>query len=172
MRFERDYWTAVDKAKKMATSAASFLDTFANEAEAMAIQKAGLSSTPQSAQEIRAALRQMTPKDREKAVADAFERGDSEILASIYKANPLLWGGVKTPVDAMFGQYIDQANPERIQRRRAADTAAQVLGLATDGLLRAAEEWRDPEGAARGEAQEQQFLAAKERMATATRDYS
>lgn len=161
MRFEKAYSAAVERAKDLTSTAARFLDTLANDANFQALNKSGLWTKPESAAEIRAALRQMTPAAREKAIADAFAANDAEILSSIYKANSVIWGGVKAPLDAMFDGYIDLIVPERAVQIGAADQAAQMLGFATDGLLKAAEQWRDPESAARGEEQAQQFSNAK-----------
>ncbi|MBN2629734.1 MAG: hypothetical protein JXR75_04235 [Rhodobacteraceae bacterium] len=91
IRFEKAHKSAIKKAHDLTTTAAALLDTFANEANAAAHHKAGLSLIPRSAQEIRAALRQMTPEARERVIADAFARGDNEVLASIHRARHPNW---------------------------------------------------------------------------------
>lgn len=126
-----------------------------------ALTEAGLTVVPSSALEIRAALRSLPQKDRGKTVADAFERGDAEVLASIYGSNRITWGGSSKPIDALFEQYINDAAPQAVRQREALEQTMQGLELVVDTFVRASQSWRDPNTAARGFQQEADYGKAE-----------
>jgi len=41
------------------------------------------------------------------------------VLASIYRASQVTWGGTKEPVNEMFAHYVDSASPELVRQRQA-----------------------------------------------------
>ena len=69
--------------------------------------RAGLYANPETAKEIRQALRAMPEKDRIKAINDAVQRGDGEAIKSISGASELLTG-ISSDVSARSVQAIQQ----------------------------------------------------------------
>lgn len=136
------------------------LALFATGLEERAVRDSGLADEPKSAPEIRSALRSLSASDREKAIATAFRENDVEVLASIYRARPVTWGGTKEPVTEMFAFYIDKASPELVQQRQAIESVSQGVELAAETFIRSAQKWRDPVAAARGEQQRDEFQRA------------
>lgn len=160
MRYEKQYLAAVKKARDVGLAAASKLDFYAKTLETEALEEAGLTAQSANAQEIRAALRTMPQKDRDKAILDAFGRKDTEVLSAIYRQNAVTWGGTKAPVEEHFKAYIREAAPDAMEKMEAVSKATEGLNLATDTFLRAADKWRDPLTAARGFQQAEEFEAA------------
>lgn len=157
MRYENQYNKSVAKARDIATEAGAQLDALAKTIDGQALFQAGLTSPPASAQEIRASLRSMSQADRDKAIADAFQRGDAEVLASIYGQNRVTWGGSSKPLDQQFKLYIDKAAPDAISNRQAVDKAFEGLTLAVDTFMKSADGWRDPLNAAKGFKQQEEY---------------
>jgi hypothetical protein len=160
MRYEAQFTRAVERGRDVATAVMGRLMTTAAEIEARGIEAAGLASEPRSAAEIRAALRSMSPAEREKAISRAFETRDSEVLASIYNASGVTWGGTKAPVGERFRVYIDEVSPETVVQRQAADSLMQSLELAAEAFTKAAKKWRDPIAAERGRQQQEHHQRA------------
>ena len=161
LRYEQQYLKSVTKARDVTFSAIERLDNFAASLKARAIQEAGLGEEPRSAPEIRSALRSMSEKEREKAITKAFRENDTEVLASIYRASHVTWGGVKEPVAEMFEQFIDSMTPELVQQRQAVSQVAQGLELAAETFIKSANKWRDPLAAERGERQLAEYNQAE-----------
>lgn len=161
MRFETQLKAADAKARKITDEAGAVLDSFAQSLKARALHEAGLSSQPISGPEIRASLRAMPQAERDKAIADAFERRDNEVLSSIYGQNRLLWGGTSKPLDKQFALYIDTVAPDVRADSEALDKAYEGLSLAVDTFVAAGEKWRDPLTAAKGFAQEKEYEQAE-----------
>lgn len=157
MRYEEQYRKAVRHAKELTADALERLDSWEKTAEVAALHQAGLTTAPDNAAEIRAALRGMDKGEREKAIETAFESRDPDILSSIYQQNPILWGGVDGPLDQQFALYVDQAAPEAKDARETGKYALDGLRMATDAFAEAATKWRDPEGAALGYQQQEQY---------------
>jgi hypothetical protein len=160
MRYEKQFQTTVAKARDITEVAAAKLDMLAKSNETRALEQAGLTSGPPTGPEIRSALRQMPQADRDKAIADAFERGDNEVLSSIYGHNRVTWGGTSKPLDRQFQQYIDRNAPDAVKLREAIDKATEGLGFAADSFVSSATKWRDPLTAAKGFAQEKEYEQA------------
>lgn len=160
MRYEKQYLAAVKKARDVALASGSKLDFYAQCLEGEALEEAGLSAQPVNGQEIRAALRTMSPKERDQAILDAFDRKDVEVLSAIYRQNAVTWGGSKVPLTAGFDAYVREAAPQVMEKMEAVSKVTEGLGLATETFLRSAEKWRDPLTAARGFQQAEEFKAA------------
>lgn len=161
MRFETQLKAADAKARKITEEAGAMLDSFAQSLKVRALEEAGLASQPLSGPEIRASLRGMTQAERDKAIAEAFDRGDVEVLSSIYGQNRLLWGGTSKPLERQFALYIDKAAPEVRAESEALDKAYEGISLAVDSFVAAGEKWRDPLTAAKGFAQEKEYAQAE-----------
>ena len=164
MRYSKQYDDATAKARELTKSAVNSLDAFANSANASALEKSGLSMTPPSATEIRAALRGMTPKERRALIEKAAQSGDVEILASIYGKNPVLWGGTDLPLETVFSHFVDKMAPERAALVEAADTAAKHLELAYGGFSDSASRRRDPAAIEKGERMAEEFTEAEKML--------
>lgn len=160
LRYEQQFTKSVARARDLTVSAIERLDVFAAGLEARAIYEAGLSEEPSSAPEIRSALRSMSAEDREKAIAKAFRENDVEVLASIYRASQVTWGGTKEPVNEMFAHYVDSAAPELVRQRQAVASVTQGLELAAETFIKSANKWRDPIAADRGERQQEEYAQA------------
>lgn len=160
MRYEKQFNKTVAEARATALRAGEFLDGFAKDIKARALREAGLDCQPPTGPEIRASLRAMSPKDRDTVIMDAFERGDTELLSSIYGHNRVTWGGTTKPIDQHFNLHIDKAAPEARADREALDKVTEGLNLAVDAFLGAAEKWRDPLTAAKGFQEAEEFAAA------------
>ncbi len=167
MRYEKQFVASITHARGMATQAAEKLDNLAQTIRARALAEAGLAAAPASAQEIRAALRSLSQKERDKAIADAFKRGDAEVLASIYGSNRVTWGGASQPLEAQFEQYIDKAAPEAVRQRDALEQTMQGLEMAVDTFVRSAQKWREPAAAERGFEQEADYGKAEAELKAA-----
>ncbi|MFN3473839.1 MAG: hypothetical protein ACK4ZW_07315 [Blastomonas sp.] len=161
MRYEKQYLSVVAETKKIAYEAAGKLDGFAESIRARALHEAGLTSQPLTGPEIRASLRAMSQADRDKAIHEAFESGDNEVLSSIYNHNRVTWGGTSKPLDVHFNLYIDKAAPDSVSDREALDKATEGLDLAVGAFLDSAKKWRDPLTASKGFAQEKQYEQAE-----------
>jgi hypothetical protein len=161
MRYAKQYEDATSKARELTKAAVASLDAFANAANASALERSGLSMTPPSASEIRTALRSMDSTERRALIEKAAETGDVEILASIYGKNPILWGGVDLPMEAIFTSFVDRFAPERAAIVEAADTAAKHLELAYGGFHDSALRRRDPAAIEKGERMAEEFSQAE-----------
>lgn len=161
MRYAKQYDDVTAKARELTKAAIASVDAFANAANNSALEKSGLSMTPPSATEIRAALRGMDPKERRALIEKAAETGDVEILASVYGKNPVLWGGVDLPMDTIFTSFVDRAAPERAALVEAADSAAKHIELAYGGFSDSASRRRDPAAQERGERMAEEYSEAE-----------
>ena len=157
MRYEKQFNSAVKKARDTALEAAGRLDFYAQTLETRALEEAGLASQPVNASEIRSALRAMPEKERDAAIKDAFDRKDASILSAIYRQTPLLWGGSKLPLDEAFKLYVREAAPEAMEDMEAVSKVTEGLDLATNAFLKSAEKWRDPLTAEKGFKQAEEF---------------
>lgn len=160
LRYEKQFTKSVARARDLTVSAIERLDAFAASLQSKAVAEAGLAEEPSSAPEIRSALRSMPAEDREKAIAKAFRENDVEVLASIYRASQVTWGGTKEPVAEMFALYVDKASPELVRQREAVASVTQGLELAAGTFIKSATKWRDPAAAERGERQQEEYAQA------------
>ena len=161
MRYERQYLQATAKGEEVLLGALEALNNLANTVKQQALLQAGLTDPPASAHEIRAALRSMSPADRDKAIADAFKNDDREVLASIYGHNRVTWGGTSKPLDGQFDVYVERNSPDARANREAVNKAAEHVNLAFDSFRKSADGWRDPLNAAMGFAQAQEHEQAE-----------
>ena len=159
-RYEKQFQASVAKVERTLDEAMARLNSQCETIREAGIYRAGLSAEPKDAQEIRAALRQMTPKERDKAISEAFDRNDADVLSAIRASNPVTWGGSSMPLAQMYDAYIDRVTPELVKQRDALTRASQSLKLATEAFFNGADEWRDPLAAAKGEAQKAEFEKA------------
>lgn len=160
MRYENQYTKAVAKAKDVTGQALIALEDFDEQTKTAAIMESGLGEPPANAVEIRAALRSMPKGEREQAISKAFEDSDTDILASVFRQNPVVWGGVKAPIANQFDLFIDQAAPQAIAARKASEAAFEGLRLAGEAFAEAATKWRQSHLAAKGQQQQQEFEEA------------
>lgn len=92
------------------------------------------------------------------------KRGDTEVLASIYGQNRVTWGGTSKPLDQQFQHFIQKAAPEAQAGREAVSKALEGLELATETFVTSAEAWREPEAAARGYQQLEEYDLAEQAL--------
>ncbi|MEE4537560.1 MAG: hypothetical protein V2J51_03590 [Erythrobacter sp.] len=157
MRYETQYLKATAKGEEVLLGAMESLNNLAATIKQQALFQAGLTDPPASAQEIRASLRSMSQADRDKAIADAFESNDREVLASIYGNNRVTWGGTTNALDSQFEAYVERNSPDARANREAVSKAAEATNLAFDTFAKSANDWRDPLNAAKGYAQQEEF---------------
>jgi hypothetical protein len=169
MRYETQYQKAVTKAREVALAAAARLDANAAVIDSSAVYQAGLHTKPETAAEIRAALRSMTPAEREKAVSEAFKNRDTEILASIHGASAVTWGGIKAPIKDVFKAYIDEVSPDWVRQRENLAKVTGALDLAADSFVKSADKWRDQHNAEIGFRQQEEFEKATTAFNSAVR---
>lgn len=170
MRYEKQYQQAVAKVERALDDTMGRIEAFKEGIRAAGLFQAGLKDEPKDAAEIRAALRSMTPKERDKAIKDAFDSGDAQILTSIRAANPVTWGGSSMPLEPMFDAFIDRVTPELVKQRAAMQKVTQSLKLATEAFFNGAEEWRDPLAAEKGRQQQAEFERAEAELKAAMGD--
>ena len=161
MRYEKQFNKTVAEARSAALKAGELLGSYEHSIRAQAISKAGLSSQPLDGPEIRSALRAMPQAERDRAVNEAFKRGDVEVLSSIHGRNPVTWGGTTKPLDKQFQLYVETAAPEMVKEKEALEKTFEGLSLAVDAFVQSAEKWRDPLTAAKGFQQAEEFEAAE-----------
>lgn len=101
--------------------------------------------------EIRSALRAMSAKDRDRAVADAMERQDSATIAAILHApSPIVTGHLTLPIKALTQQYLEMVNPTLAQDLADVETALTSIGLAWEAFRTSSSDLRDASAEVRG----------------------
>lgn len=145
------YKSQLDKAQKAARDhamrAADGLDALERDLRQKAESAAGLHAPiPESTlAEIRGALRGMSQKDRDQAIADAFSAGDiATIKAAIKSPSAVLTGTIEAPIETMTAELINRAAPDFNDKMQAIQHAENFLGLAVDAFVKGAEKMRDP----------------------------
>lgn len=108
--------------------------------EAEATERLGLTSRGQSAEsEIRSALRSMSNEERQKAIGDAIQRGDGEVIHAIRNASPLV-SGISAETQGMVTRRAMLAHaPDVLAKQEAIETAQKRLGDAYIAALDASD---------------------------------
>lgn len=120
---------------------------------------------PHEASEIRSALRSMSDKDRDKAVANALDKGDRSVIAAVaHSPSPVLTGPLTVAKDALIEQYIHKINPTLKRDLADVEDALNRLNLAVGGFRRSAGRLRDPMAEVRGEEGRASAKAAQEAL--------
>lgn len=139
---------------KAATNAVDHLTTLEEKICAAATSKAGLDKRlpPHEEAEVRAALRQMSDKERTRAITQAAERGDVYLLNAVRFAPSAVTIGPHTAaVDALFEMLLDSAAPTLKGDLADIETAVNHVTLAAGAFGKHSEALRDPILEARGE---------------------
>ncbi|WP_417244499.1 hypothetical protein [Celeribacter sp.] len=97
--------------------------------EVEATERLGLTSRGQSAEsEIRSALRSMTDEQRQKAIGDAIQRGDGEVIHAIRNASPLVSGVSAENQGTIIRRAMLAHAPDVLTKQEAIETAQTRLG--------------------------------------------
>ncbi|WP_157760830.1 hypothetical protein [Hydrogenovibrio halophilus] len=102
--------------------------------------------------ETRAALREMSETEREKAIANAIEAADSEILGAIIQGNMLTTGLDDANRDNVRTRFLMKKNPDLLQKQRDAAAASDKAESALMELYSTAKRAQDTETLARARA--------------------
>jgi hypothetical protein len=170
MRVEQQFNSAGAKVKRIATEGFHRLETLTKCLETNAIEESGLGNASMNAAEIRAALRSMKPAEREKAIEAAFEAKDTEVLAAIYKQNPILWGGSTGALDVKFKMHIHDAAPQAMAEMETVSKALASLEMATSAFIEGSNELRQPTLAEEGRKQQEEHERAQAALTAALKD--
>jgi len=161
------YKQQFDKAAAAAERAAMAATEALNDHEAALIRdaeiRAGLHKhVPEATQqEIRAALRSMSQEDRDRAVREAAQRGDANVIQAVRNApSPLLTGAITAPMESLVGLLIQKTAPELGQQRQDVEVAYMHLQGATGAFGKEANAMRDPQLESAAGAQEAATKAA------------
>lgn len=111
----------------------------------VAIERSGLNGTYPQGEEVRRALRDLPPKERDKAINEAVDNGDAWIVGSVVRFPDLLTGKLSLSKAQLTDLFITRASPELPGELNAIDTAFQHLSLAEQTFEREAERMRDIE---------------------------
>jgi hypothetical protein len=114
LRFQTSYDKALKRVSASAQQTVAELSDLEERIKSDALKAAGLSDwLPEAqAQEIRAALRSMSPADREKVVQEAIAANDSATIRAITQSpTAFLYGGLKTPVNELVEVMLESASP-------------------------------------------------------------
>lgn len=112
--------------------------------EDAALEKAGVRYDPPGGDEIRRALREMSPKDRDRAIMDAAERGDRLVLAAVRHApSPVTIGATTVPFDAVLGAFIERESPGHNAEMENLAFVAQHLHLVAESFEAGSNKLRD-----------------------------
>jgi hypothetical protein len=117
-----------------------------------AIERSGLNGNYPQGEEVRSALRELSPQDRDKAVQEAVDSGDAWIVGSVVRYPDLLTGKLSLSKAMLTDVFIERASPELHDELAAIDTAFEHLALAEDSFSREAERMRDIEAENRADA--------------------
>lgn len=165
----RDQWTkARDRAQKRFDDALLALDDLRRERRWEAETKAGLNSplSEPAAQEIRAALRALSPAQRDKAIREAALSGDWAVVNAVRNTpSQLLVGPYTAPLGELVTTMIHVADPELVELEQDIDTATQIVGGAAKQFRTLSASMRDLEAEQRGEQEQAAREAAEKRLA-------
>lgn len=135
---------AIDRAHEVAArlgqEIAGRMATLSIEAE----KKAGIFTELPGSAEIRAALRGMPQKDRDRAVMEALKNDDHVFIAAVIHApSPVTTGKITTPRDTLIKEFVARANPTLESEMADLEFAMQSIILANDGFQKGARDLRD-----------------------------
>ena len=128
-----------------------------------AFAKSGLDKPIGEAQaaEIRAVLRSMGDKERDKLLKEAALNGDALMLKAVRDAaSPVLYGGTITPIETLINQLLHKTNPDLQAKLDAlADADTRVRG-AGDAYMKDVSELRDLQAESLAEKQQAELQEA------------
>lgn len=154
--YGRSYKKAMDKAREAYLSAKDNLNSLQANWEIEAEKKAGLHEhVPfEDQREIRAALRSMSDKERDKAISEAAQRGEMHVLQSVRGITPIVTGAVnQRHVNMAVAEAVKAANPHIVGDMEDLDFMRNCVDFAYESFTKAARKMRDPDAEAKGEAQ-------------------
>lgn len=146
MRFQSNYEKGLARVSKSAQTAISELYELEQAVKASARKAAGLDENlPESqAQEIRNALRSMSPADREKVVQNAVASNDNATIRAITQSPAsFLYGDLKTPVNALVEVLLESASPGFKERLDEINSATDFVGASVKSFSEATGKLRD-----------------------------
>ena len=146
MRFQSNYEKGLARVSKSAQTAISELYELEQAVKASARKAAGLDENlPESqAQEIRNALRSMSPADREKVVQNAVASNDNATIRAITQSPAsFLYGDLKTPVNALVEVLLETASPGFKERLDEINSATDFVGASVKSFSEATGKLRD-----------------------------
>ncbi|WOJ95764.1 hypothetical protein R0137_10975 [Congregibacter brevis] len=125
------------------------------------------------AQEIRAASRALSQKERDKMIASAFERRDGAVVrALIQSPSEILFGPVTVPLNGMVARFIDQAVPSYPHLRGEVERAEEVLDLTANAVAKQLRELRSHAAEERVDATTSRVAAAEAVLASGPAPHS
>lgn len=167
----RDNWKkANESARNSLMRSADHLDALERNYREEAAHKAGLNKplSESAAQEIRATLRAMPQKERDKVLRDAALNGDAMILKAVRDAaSPWLVGEITVPVETLVDELVQNRVPELRQQLDALHEADNRLKMAGDAFMKETNAMREPHLEHIGDKAAQEALEAKRMFAAA-----
>jgi|GEM_PF-5073660 len=163
-RYGEQYRKAHKMLGNMSVELSNDLASLESRLKSEAETKAGLNKpmTEAAQQEIRAALRSMPQKERDKTLREAALNGDVGILKSVREAStPFLYGGTSEPVESLIQQHMERAVPNLRSDLEAIEHANSHLKMSVDGFVRETEKMRDPILESSAEAQQESIRQAE-----------
>lgn len=139
---------AVEITKAKITSRREAFVTAMLAREAGAYRSAGVVDMP-GAEEVRSALRAMTPKERDSALGEAIKRGDKHVISAIHFApSPVTTGAFSAPVSNLIEQYVREQNPGYSEEMTDMVGAINHLDIVAEAFSKGADDLRDRVGEA------------------------
>lgn len=103
----------------------------------------------ENAVEIRNVLRSMTSEARNKAISEAIESGDSEIISAIKHGNALTTGMPKQQVSQIVSAYTAKVAPQLLDETKALDEVFESAKLIINHMVTAADTYEKQHEVAR-----------------------
>lgn len=152
LAYRKQHEAAAARAEALVKAQIAKLVDYEDNAKRAAFQKAGLSADPRGGDEIRAALRAMSQRQRDAAVAAAADRGDAGVLAAImHSPSPILTGAITVPIETLTRQFVERAAPELNRDLTDVEAGVETLGMAWQAFQKASAELRDIGAEQRGD---------------------
>lgn len=112
--------------------------------------------------EIRATLRGMSDKERDKVLKDAALAGDAAIIRAVRDApSEILTGRIGVPIDALETHFVESQVPELPDQMASIDRADTHLEGAADAFVKTTSGWREQHLEQQAEKQADQVSAAE-----------
>lgn len=166
LHYRKQFEAQTAKAREKLINAGATLDALERRIMGEAFAKSGLDKPIGEAQaaEIRAVLRSMGDKERDKLLKEAALNGDALMLKAVRDAaSPVLYGGTITPIETLINQLLHKTNPDLQAKLDAlADADTRVRG-AGDAYMKDVSELRDLQAESLAEKQQAELQEA-ERM--------
>lgn len=164
LQYRETHQKAAERAAAEVAAVLESLKALENRYIDEAEKKAGLHNQLPThiAAELRAALRGMTQKERDKAITEAIKNGDVAVIQAVRESpNHLLTGKVSIPHDAIYGEFVRRADPEIESKIEDVNSARNHLNFAYEAFSRDANKMRDPLLEAKADQQKEQTDNAK-----------